>query len=259
MSSGDVVLLFLAGIGAGLCGTVAGLASLCSYPALLAVGLSPLAANVTNTVALLGNTAGSLVGARPELAGQAGRARGFLRLTLAGGVIGTVVLLATPSQSFDYVVPVLVAGSAVLVVIAPRLQAASDRRRLEHLAAGGAPRRAVWPRAAILLVGVYGGYFGAGAGVMLTALLAVVVADTLARIIALRVVLMGSVNGVAAIGFALFGPVHWLYAIPLGAGCIIGGYVAPSIVRRMPIHLLRWVIAFGGLVLAVELGRRAYG
>lgn len=259
MSAGDVLLLFLAGIGAGLCGTIAGLASLSSYPALLAVGLSPLAANVTNSVALLGNAAGSFAGARPELAGQGPRIRSFLGLTLAGGLIGTVVLLATPSQGFDYVVPLLVAGSAVLVVVAPRFQAASERRRIAHLAAGGAPSRNLGPKLAIVLVGIYGGYFGAGAGVMLTALLSVVVVDSLVRIIALRVMLMGSVNVIASLGFALFGPVHWLYTLPLGAGCVLGGYVAPTIVRRMPVHLLRWVIALGGLVLAVELGRRAYG
>lgn len=259
MSASDALLLFVAGIGAGLCGTIAGLASLCSYPALLAVGLSPLAANVTNTVSLLGYAGGSWVGARPELAGQGARLRGYLRLTLTGGVIGTAVLLTAPSKSFDYVVPILVAGSAVLVIVGPRIQAASNRRRIEHLEAGGPPRREIWPKVAVVAVGAYGGYFGAGAGVMLTALLMILVADTLARITALRVMLIGSVNVVASIGFALFGPVHWLYVIPLGAGCIVGGFVAPAIVRRMPVHLLRWVIALGGLVLAAELAHRAYG
>jgi uncharacterized membrane protein YfcA len=251
---------FLAGAGvvAGVCGTVAGLASLVSYPALLAVGLSPVAANVTNTVGLVGNVVGAMAGAQPELKGQAPRIRKYLTLTLSGGIIGAAMLLLLPAAGFDAVVPLLIAGSAVLMLLRPWILRRAEERRLAAIDAGKSPSRQVGPQVAVLLVGVYGGYFGAGAGIMMMALLAVLVVDALARVSALRNVLMGSINGVAAIFFAFFGPVHWLYALPLGGGFILGGYMGPWIVRRISADALRVVVAIGGFVLAIDLGWQAY-
>ena len=255
---GDYGFLFGAGIGAGVTGTVAGLASLISYPALLAVGLSPVAANVTNTVGLVGNVMGAVAGAQPELKGQSARIRKFLVLTVTGGLIGAAMLLLLPASGFNAVVPILIAGSAVLMLMRPRILRKAEERRLASVAAGRAPSRQIGPQIAVLLVGVYGGYFGAGAGIMMMALLAVLVVDELARVSALRNVLMGSINGVAAIFFAFFGPVHWLYALPLGMGFILGGYLGPWIVRRISADALRLVVAAGGFILAIDLGWSAY-
>lgn len=262
---GETAFLVGAGVLAGIFGTVAGLASLASYPALLSVGLSPVSANVTNTVALVGNVLGSVFGARPELVGQAPRMRKFGMLTLIGGSLGAALLLATPSEGFAKIVPLLIAGSAVLVLVRPRLQRAIDLRR--QRARAGDPHAAPveqqpgthWgAQTTIFALGLYGGYFGAGAGVMMIALLAIVTGDTLVRVNALKNILLGLANFAAAVGFIVFGPVVWAAAIPLGVGCITGGFIGPKIARVMPPTLLRILIACAGVVLAIKLGLDAY-
>jgi len=261
-SAAEAAALLAAGVGAGICGSVAGLASLASFPALLATGLSPVAANVTNTVGLIGSTLGSVAGSRPELRGQADRLRELVPLALAGGVAGAALLLLTPSGGFQKVVPFLIAVSAVLILVRPRLQATLDarRRRLlgeHHERPVGAPVH--WTgRVAMFAVGLYGGYFGAGAGVMMLALLALATGEHIVRANALKNVLLGVANTVAAVGFAVFGPVHWVPAVLLGVGCVAGGYVGPAIARAVPPTLLRWLIGLAGIYLAVDLGLDAY-
>jgi uncharacterized membrane protein YfcA len=260
-------MAFLAGAGvvAGICGTVAGLASLASYPALLAVGLSPISANVTNTVALVGNVLGSVFGARPELAGQLARIRRFGMLTLVGGAMGATLLLATPSGGFAKVVPFLIGFSALLILVRPQIQAAIEARR--QRARAGDPDAAPieqqpgahWSaQATIFGLGLYGGYFGAGAGVMMIALLSIVTGEIMVRVNALKNILLGLANSAAAIGFIVFGPVVWSAALPLGMGCIAGGFIGPKIARVMPATLLRVLIAVAGLYLAVKLALDAY-
>lgn len=247
----EIPLLLLAGVASGLVGSTAGLASLVSYPALLLTGLSPLAANVTNSVALLGVTAGTAAGSRPELAGQGARMRRLLPIAAAGGAVGAVLLLALPPGAFELVVPFLVAGASLTLLLQPRLK---------HLQPGrfsGAGRRlhANNPLVltAIFLVGIYGGYFGAAAGVLMLALSEVLHAQSLARNNALKNMLTGAANTVAAVGFAAFGPVHWWAALALGVGCVAGGRLGPAIVRRVDPRVLRVVIAVAGFALAVRL------
>ena len=257
-STAEAAELFAAGIGAGVCGSVAGLASLASYPALLATGLTPVAANVTNTVGLIGSSVGSVLGSRPELHGQSHRLRELAPITLAGGVAGAALLLLTPAGGFPKVVPFLIALSAVLIVVRPRLQRAlvERRRRLAHPPAEARTHGVA--RAAMFAVGVYGGYFGAGAGVMMLAVLALATGDAIIRANALKNVLLGVANGVAAISFAIFGPVHWVSAVLLGVGCVVGGYVGPAIARAIPPTVLRLLIGLAGLYLAVDLFLDAY-
>jgi uncharacterized membrane protein YfcA len=240
----EVVLLVLAGVLAGLAGATAGLASLVSYPALLFAGLSPLAANVTNTVALLGVTAGSVTGSRRELAGQGARVRRLLPVTAAGGAVGCLLLLALPAGAFELVVPFLVAGASVVLLLQPKVTSLRPGRF--------SPRNPV-VLLAIFAVGVYSGYFGAAAGVLVLALVEVLHAQSLARNTALKNVLTGASNTVAAVGFAVFGDVHWAAAVALGAGCVVGGRLGPVVVRAVDPRVLRVLIALAGLGLAVRL------
>jgi len=259
---GHVLALVAAGVGAGVIGTVAGLASLVSYPALLATGLAPVAANVTNTVALIGNTVGSVAGSRPELAGQRTRIRELTPLMVLGGLVGAVLILMTPSGSFPKVVPFLIALSAVLVLLRPRIQAALDRRRRAALGEHHRPDPSAptgWrARLGMFAVGIYGGYFGAGAGVMVLALLSLATSDRLIRVNAVKNLLLGVANGIAAVAFALFGPVEWSAVVPLALGCLAGGYAGPAIARVIPPTALRLLIGLAGLYLAVDLGLDAY-
>jgi uncharacterized membrane protein YfcA len=246
----QAVWLGLAGVGGGLCGSVAGLASLVSYPALLAIGLPPVTANVSNTVALVFGTAGSTWGSRPELAGQRARARQLGVLALAGGITGAILLLATPSSTFELVVPWLIGMASIAILIPrPRHHAVGVRLPPPHarvLALG------------VFLIAVYGGYFGAGSGVLLLALLLFASAEPLPRSNALKNLLLGVANAVAAVAFVAFGPVHWGAVVPLAIGFLVGGRLGPIVVRRVPSGPLRVLIACAGLGLAVHLGLDAY-
>jgi hypothetical protein len=243
-------VLVLAGIGSGLTGSIAGIASLVSYPALLAVGLTPVAANVTNTVALVFNTIGTMAGSRPELRGQRPRIRELGAVAVAGGLVGGSVLLLTPASSFERVVPWLI-GLGSFTVLVPR----RPQSHLDDDAPAPASRVLF---AGTFLIGIYGGYFGAAAGVLMLALFLITTADTLPRCNALKNVVLGISNVVAAVIFAIFGPVHWTAVIPLAAGVLVGGRVGPIVVRHSPARALRVLIALAGLGLAIHLGLDAY-
>jgi uncharacterized protein len=246
----DVVLLVVAGVLAGIAGSVAGLASLVSYPALLAVGLPALTANVTNTVALVLYTVGAMAFSRQELAGQSGRLRRLALVTAVGGGTGAALLLSTPADVFELLVPLLIGGASLVLLLQPAIT---------RLAGGLVDERSPALLGGVFAVGVYGGYFGAAAGVVLLALLTVSVAEPLARLVAARNVALGLANVVAAVGFALFGPVRWAAAAPLAAGFLIGGTLGPGLVRRLPGDRLRVGIALLGLGLAVKLGIDTFG
>ena len=246
----DVVLLVAAGVGAGLAGSMAGLASLFSYPALLAVGLPATTANVTNTVALTFSSIGSVLGSRPELVGQGATVRRLAVVPLVGGAVGAGLLLLTPPGVFELVVPVLVAGASVVLLLQPRIRAA---------AAAAASHR-TGPAMIVGLFGasVYSGYFGAAAGVLILALLLVGLPLPLLTGNALKNVLLGLANAVAAIGFALFGPVQWWAVPPMAVGLLVGSWLGPTVARRLPPTALRIGIALAGLALAVALAVDAY-
>lgn len=248
-ASGFVALL-AAGIGGGLTGSTAGVASLVTYPALLAFGLSPVGANVSNTVALVFTGAGSAAGSRPELNGQGHRIRRLLPLALMGGACGAVAVLFTPSAAFTRIVPWLI-GAASLAIVVTRGEPVEVMSGLPVHDRRGLP-------AATLAVSFYGGYFGAAAGVVLLAVLLAATGDRLVRANAAKNVVLGLANLAGAVVFACFGPVRWTAVLPLGLGCLIGGRIGPGIVRRVPARPLRITIGVLGLGLAVLLGYRAY-
>jgi len=249
--------LVAAGAVAGLVSTVASVASVVSYPVLLAIGLPPLAANVTNTVALLFTGVGAAAASRPELAGQRARLLRLGPACVAGGAAGAAVLLLTPASWFGYAAPVLIAAGSVILLI-PRPAARTPDPAAGTPAAGEAvPGWAL--AAAIAAVACYIGYFGAAGGILMLALLAATQAGPLPRANAAKNVLNGLANAAAAVAFAWFGPVDWAVVPPLAAGFLAGGAVGPAVVRRMPAPLLRAGVAAAGLVIAIKLGAAAYG
>lgn len=248
-------LLVLAGVGAGLTGSVAGLASLISYPALLAAGLTPVTANVTNTVALVLGSVGSVSASGPELAGQRARVRRLGAAAVLGGMTGAALLLLTPSSAFERIVPWLIAGASVAILVqrSPRALAAEAR---DHPRGHGDPR---WLPLATFAVAIYGGYFGAAAGVLLLATYLLSTGEDMPRSNALKNVVLGMANAVAAVGYVLLSSIAWASALPLAIGLFGGGFLGPRVVRRAPQTALRRVIAVAGLGLAVRLGLSAYG
>ena len=253
MSVAEFVLLVAAGIAGGLFGTIAGLASLATYPALLAVGLAPISANVTNTVALVFTGIGSVLSSRPELKGQGPRIRRLAPMAVFGGIAGAALLLSTPADGFEKIVPWLI-GFASLTILIPRRPVPDG-----HVAPAQSTRLRVAEAAGMALICVYGGYFGAAAGVLMLAMLLHTTHDTLPRANALKNGLLGVANGIAALIFAFLAPVDWLAVLPLGLGCLVGAWLGPKVVRWAPVTILRWLIGLAGLALAIRLGMQAYG
>jgi len=246
----EAILLIVAGVAAGLIGSVAGLASLISYPALLAAGLPPISANVTNTVALVFSGVGSTLASRPELRQQRGRVHRLVVAGVAGGLVGAAFLLLTPGGAFEHIVPWLI-GLASVAILLPRRAGVSQL--LEPDADSGGLALGAF------VIAVYGGYFGAAAGVVFLALLLLATGDTLPRSNALKNVVLCAANVVAATLFAILSDVRWLAVLPLSLGFFIGGTLGPAFVRRAPSRALRVGIALAGLAVAVRLGWQAYG
>jgi uncharacterized protein len=249
MSWSDAALLFVAGIAGGLVGSIAGLASLTTYPALLLIGLPPVAANVTNTVSLVFSGIGSVAGSLPELRGQRAVLMRLVPVGVVGGAVGGALLLAIPAEGFENVVPVLLAASAVAIALPQRDRVEPVRRT---------PTRITLEGIAVLAICIYGGFFGAAAGVLMLALFLRTGSESLAHANATKNVVLGTANFVAALVFVGFTPIHWLAVVPLGIGCLLGSRVGPTIVRRAPATPLRLLIAVAGLALAVKLGVDTY-
>lgn len=246
----ESLALIAVGAVAGVVSTVASLASVVSYPALLALGLPPLSANMTNTVALLFTGAGAAAGSRPELAGQGTRVRRLGLVTALGGGAGAALLLITPAQTFVRVAPVLIAGGSLLLLRPPR--------RSRQDVSGRPGKRSRVLVAALFWVALYVGYFGAAGGILMLAVLAPLLAEPMARANAVKNVISGLANAVAALAFTMLGHVDWAMAVPLAAGFLLGGWAGPALVRRMPGHALRVLIGVAGLAVAAKLGISAY-
>lgn len=243
------MLLLMGGVGAGLSGTVGGIASLVSYPALLAIGLPPIAANVTNSLALMCGTVGAAAGSRPELRGQRARITPLVAVAAGGGLAGAVLLLSTPASAFERIVPALIALGSIVLLLRDPIRRWADRR------AAAPPMLAL--SVAIALVGVYAGYFGAAAGVLMLAALSAANTEPLAVTNAVKNIVTGAANLTAAVLYALVAPVHWSAAILLGCGCLAGSWAGPAAVRRLPERPLRAAIGIAGLGLATYLLIRA--
>jgi uncharacterized protein len=245
----DAAALLVAGAAAGLVGSAGGITSLVSYPALLAVGLPPLSANLANNVALVGCWPGSALGSQPELRGRASWLSRWAVVAAAGGAAGAGLLLCTPPGVFDRVVPFLVAVGAVALVLEPRLRTWHERGTRRG-------QRFVLP-VGLGSMSLYNGYFGAGSGVMILTLMLLLVDPRLPAANALKNMLLGAATVVSAVIFALFGSVDWAAATPLALGMFAGSRVGPVVARRLPVGVLRWLIVCLGMGLAVDLWLRA--
>jgi uncharacterized membrane protein YfcA len=241
--------LVLAGVLGGVVSVLVSLASLVTYPALLAAGLAPVSANVTNTVALVFNAVGAGLGARPELVGQRPTLTRLAVVAGAGGATGAVLLLAFPGEWFELVAPVLIAAASLGILVQPWLQ-----QHARFQPRGITPVTAT----AYFSTAVYIGYFGAAGGILSLIALSSIIDRPLTDQNAAKAVLSGVANGVAAIGFALFGPVAWEFVVPLACGMFVGGLIGPWLARRLPTMVFRGLIAVCGLGVAGVLAWRTY-
>ena len=242
----EALVVFLAGIGAGTINAVVGSGTLITFPALLAIGLPPVVANVSNTAGLAPGSLAAAYGYRRELRGQRGRLIRFVPASIIGTLIGAVLLLALPSSAFDAIVPALILLGCLLVVLQPRLARLISRPDGDHHGVWW-----VWP--AVLVAGVYGGYFGAAQGVLLMAILGIGLDPDLQRMNAIKNVLAMVVNAVAAVVFIIFADIDWTVAVLIAVGSTIGGFLGAAFGRRLPPIALRGFIVVIGVIAVVAI------
>ncbi|HVQ17840.1 MAG TPA: sulfite exporter TauE/SafE family protein [Actinomycetes bacterium] len=242
-----MVAVLAAGTVAGAVNAVVGAGTLVTFSTLVALGVSPLTANVSNTVGLVAGSVASSVGYRVELRTQRHRMLRLAPAALGGGITGAVLLLLLPSSAFDAIVPILVLAGVLLVLIGPRV---ASRLATPHdiLGHGG-----VGLLVGVFATGVYGGYFGAAQGVLLIALMGSLLDQDLQRVNALKNFLAALVNAVAAVIFVFAAPVDWTIVGLLVVGSTIGGFVGAHFGRRLPQAPLRWFIVTIGVVAVVVL------
>lgn len=253
MTLWESVAILFAGVGAGTINTVVGSGTLITFPTLLAFGVPPVTANVSNNIGLVPGSLTGAYGYRRELSGQRALVLRLLSASVIGAVIGAVLLLVLPDGAFEAVVPVLIGVGVLLVILQPRLArrvaAGAERRR-----AAGVPERAkeggwVWPT--VLGTGVYGGYFGAAQGVLLMGVLGIGVPQDIQRNNAVKNVLAGSVNLVAGIIFVFVADIDWAIVGLIAVGATLGGLLGARVGRRLPPIALRAVIVVVGVVALV--------
>ena len=239
-----MVAILLAGVAAGTINTVVGSGTLITFPTLLAIGIPPVTANVSNTIGLVPGSVSGAVGYRRELAGQRSRVLRLGAASALGGLLGGVLLLVLPKSAFETIVPVLIAVGVLLVAFQPmisrRVAARADAR------AAAPPHGSAWVWAFVALAGVYGGYFGAAQGVLLMAILGIGLQETLQRNNATKNVLAGVVNGIAAVLFIIVAHPDWRVVALIAAGSTVGGQVGAVVGRWLPPLALRIVIVLVG-------------
>ena len=248
MSVLEALLVVGVGFLAGTINTIVGSGSLITFPTLLAIGYSPVVANVSNTIGISFGSLSGAVGYRRELGGQRRRVILLGSASLIGGITGGVLLLTLPSSVFDDVVPVLILLAVALVIVQPRLSRFVTERRSRVVEHGGFE---LW--IGIFLTGIYGGYFGAAQGVILLALLGIFLAENVQRLNAVKNVLALIANGVAAVLFVFFADVAWEVVVLIAVGSVLGAQLGAQVGRRLPARALRALIVVVGLVAAIKL------
>lgn len=246
----ELLAVAAAGAVGGAVNSIAGGGALITFPIMVALGVPPLSANVTNTVGMTTASVGGALGYTDLLRGQGGRFARFLVPTLLGAVGGTIALLLTSNATFEAIVPVLVAAACVLLLLRPRLT--------PHISHAG-NERSPYLVAGLAFCGAYGAYFGSAVSILLFAILALFVVDTLQHLNAMKIVLVGSANLLAAVVYAFLAPVDWRYAVTIMVSSFAGGRVGAHYARRIPSDPLRIGIAGFGLAVALVLAVRAFG
>ncbi|MFJ6051666.1 sulfite exporter TauE/SafE family protein [Streptomyces sp. NPDC092307] len=253
MSIWESLAVFAAGIGAGTINTIVGSGTLITFPVLLATGLPPVTANVSNTLGLVPGSISGAIGYRKELQGQRARILRLGSVSLVGGLAGAILLLTLPSESFDTIVPVLIALALVLVVLQPRLAAALRRRQEAAGGDTGHPDGGPALLGGMMLSSAYGGYFGAAQGVLYLGLMGLLLREDLQRVNAVKNVIAALVNGIAAVVFLFVAEFDWTAVVLIAVGSTIGGQIGAKVGRRLSPTVLRAVIVTVGIIAIVQL------
>ncbi|MDX3186543.1 sulfite exporter TauE/SafE family protein [[Kitasatospora] papulosa] len=252
LSIWEMLAVFAAGIGAGTINTIVGSGTLITFPVLLATGLPPVTATVSNALGLIPGSISGAIGYRAELAGQCRRTLKLGVGALIGGLAGAALLLSLPSTAFETIVPVLVALALALVILQPRISRAVQRRR-ERTGTSARPDGGPLLFTGLMLASVYGGYFTAAQGIIYLSLMGMLLDDTMQRLNAVKNVLAAVVNSVAALFFLFVADFDWTAVVLIAVGSAIGGQVGAKVGRRLSPGFLRALIVVVGTAAIVQL------
>jgi uncharacterized protein len=247
MSLFNEMLTFLAAVVAGFINAIAGGGTLVSFPVLLAVGISPVVANVTNTVALVPGTIGGMWSQRKDFKSQYERLLKLLPVAVIGGIVGGLLLLNTSESSFRSIIPYLILAATLLLAAQVKIKNWVVAR-IGH--AHSERHNPMLMFSLVLLAAIYGGYFGAGLGVILMAVLGYVTDDSMTRLNFLKQALAFAINLAAAIYFAFSGKVDWMVAFVMIFGSLAGGLIGGKLAGKIKPELLRWIVVSVGLIAA---------
>ncbi|WP_442012510.1 sulfite exporter TauE/SafE family protein [Mycobacterium sp. 2YAF39] len=247
-----MILIALAGVGAGAINAVVGSGTLITFPTLVALGYPPVTSTMSNAVGLVAGSASGTWGYRRELRGQWNRLKWQLPASFVGAGIGAWLLLHLPEKVFTAVVPVLLILALALVVVGPRIQEWARRRAeaagesAEHVSS----QKMVWLVLLTFAVGIYGGYFTAAQGIMLIAAMGALLPESMQRMNAAKNLLSLVVNIVAALAYTAvaFDRISWAAAGLIAAGSLVGGFLGAHYGRRLSPNALRAVIVVVGLI-----------
>lgn len=248
MSGLDYALVGFAAVAAGAINALAGGGTLITFPTLLALGVPPITANVTNTVALCPGFIGGILAQLKDLRGQRRRFWTFLGVSALGGVAGSILLLRTGERIFMELVPFLILSASCLLAVQGFVRAWLVRRSVKARTAPGSETLAV------VLVGmasIYGGYFGVAMSVVVLSLLGVLVDDNLTRLNAIKQAVAFGANGAAAVLFIFSGRVEWTIALVMAMGALIGGTLGGRLAGHIKPDTLRWTVVSIGTILAI--------
>jgi uncharacterized protein len=246
----DDLLLFVVATIAGAINAVAGGGTLISFPTLLWLGIPSIVANATNTVAIWPGSLGSVYGYRRELAGVDRRVHALVIPSVIGGIGGAFLLRLTPTEIFDRLVPILICFATVVFMTQEWFQRLFNRMSTEQ---HEGPRWVAEAMVFQLGVAVYGGYFGAGIGILMLAALAIMGHTDIHQMIGLKNLLAVCINGVAAVYFIFSGLVSWPHAFVMAVGAIIGGVAGAGVARRLGQETVRRIVIVIGFAMAISL------
>ncbi len=238
---------FFAACIAGILNAVAGGGTLVSFPVLIALGIPPITANITNTLALCPGYFGGIIAQRKEFKTQKNRLWQIIPLSILGGLIGGFLLVHSDEQSFRILIPYLILFATLLLVLQVPI-----KRWIQYRSDTHSPRSSVQYGGFLLLFlsSVYGGYFGAGVSVIVIAVLGLLYDDSLASLNILKLAISFSVNVTAAVFFIFSGTIEWLIVLVMSVGSILGGLLGGTLVEKINPDLFRWVIICVGLLLS---------
>jgi uncharacterized protein len=249
----DFVLVGFAAVAAGTINALAGGGTLITFPTLLAMGVPPIVANVTNTIALCPGFMGGILAQFKDLSGQRRRFWIFLIVSAVGGVTGGILLLYTGERAFQALVPFLILTATCLLAVQGVIRIWLTRRfvRLESK-----PKSEIWAAILVGLAAIYGGYFGVAMSVVVLSLLGLTINDTLTRLNAIKQTVAFGANGAAAVLFIFSGKIVWPIALVMAVGAAVGGSLGGRLAGHIKSDTLRWTVVSIGLVLAIIYFRR---